>query len=60
MIEWSSEKLDQPVFKNGRGKIEKAIAFGHNLAEVGHRAGYEQNITVHDSRRETLTKADCT
>ncbi len=58
-IDWSWEKRNEPVFKDGDGKIEKSSAFGHNLAEVGHRAGYEQNITVRDARREVLTLVDC-
>ena len=62
VIEWRSEKLDEPVFKDGRGrgKIEKAGTFGRNLAEVGHRAGYDQRITVHAARRQALTEVDCT
>ena len=59
VIEWDPDKVDEPVFKGSNGKIEKAKAFGRSLAHVGRRAGYEQNITIHDSRREVLTKAYC-
>ena len=59
VVEWSLDKLNSPVFTNATGNMEKAGNFGQNLADVGHRAGYIQNITVYDGRREALTKADC-
>ena len=40
------------------GKIQTASSFTKSLAATGHRAGYEENIRVHDFRREVLVKAD--
>ncbi|KAG9773168.1 hypothetical protein KCU88_g5872, partial [Aureobasidium melanogenum] len=39
-------------------KIQPAVSFSSGLAGLGHRAGYEENIRVHDFRREVLVKAD--
>ena len=52
-IDWSLDKLNNPVFKGDDGMIEKASVFGKNLADVGHYAGYKKNITVHDSRQRS-------
>jgi hypothetical protein len=40
------------------GKIIGACPFGTRLVALGHRAGYPENIHVHDFRREVLVKAD--
>ncbi|KIW56900.1 hypothetical protein, variant [Exophiala xenobiotica] len=40
------------------GKIQPAVSFSSGLVGLGHRAGYEENIRVHDFRREVLVKAD--
>src|SRR5438552_3951063 len=39
-------------------KIQTASSFTKSLAATSHRAGYEENIWVHDFRREILVKAD--
>lgn len=49
----------QVIFHGGlAGKIQLATSFSHRLVELGHRAGYRENITVHGIRVETLVKAD--
>ncbi|KIV87981.1 hypothetical protein PV10_09166 [Exophiala mesophila] len=40
------------------GKIQTAASFSSGLVGLGHRAGYEENIRVHDFRREVLVRAD--
>ena len=40
------------------GKIQGADSFSNRTVDLGHRAGYEENIGIHDIRRETLVKAD--
>ena len=44
--------------KGPTGKIQPAVSFSSGLVGLGHRAGYEENIRVHDFRREVLVKAD--
>jgi hypothetical protein len=40
------------------GKIYRASSFSNRIVDLGHRAGYEENIGIHDIRREALIKAD--
>ena len=40
------------------GKIQGAGSFSNRTVDLGHRAGYEENIGIHDIRREALVKAD--
>jgi len=40
------------------GKIHGAGSFSNRTVDLGHRAGYEENIGIHDIRREALVKAD--
>jgi hypothetical protein len=40
------------------GKIHGAGSFSNRTVDLGHRAGYEENIGIHDIRREVLVKAD--
>ena len=40
------------------GKIHGAGSFSNRTVNLGHRAGYEENIGIHDIRREVLVKAD--
>ena len=40
------------------GKIHGASSFSNRTVNLGHRAGYEENIGIHDIRREVLGKAD--
>ncbi|KIW36986.1 uncharacterized protein PV06_10884 [Exophiala oligosperma] len=40
------------------GRIQPAVSFSTGLVGLGHRAGYKENIRVHDFRREVLVKAD--
>ena len=40
------------------GKIHEASSFSNWTVDLGHRAGYEENIGIHDIRREALVKAD--
>ena len=49
----------QIVFADGpTGKIHGASSFSNRTVDLGHRAGYEENIGIHDIRREALVKAD--
>ncbi|KAI9758897.1 MAG: hypothetical protein M1840_003737 [Geoglossum simile] len=62
-LEIHKSKQELPFFQvishNGpTGKIQSASSFGKQLVELGHRAGYRENITVHDIRAETFVKAD--
>ncbi|KAI9859031.1 MAG: hypothetical protein M1813_007159 [Trichoglossum hirsutum] len=62
-LEIHKSKQELPFFQvishNGpTGKIQSASSFSKRLVELGHRAGYRENITVHDIRAETLVKAD--
>ena len=40
------------------GKIQKAGPFSTRTVSLGHRAGYQENIGIHDIRAEVLVKAD--
>jgi hypothetical protein len=40
------------------GKIQQAVSFTKRMVDLGHRAGYPQNIGVRAIRREVLVKAD--
>ena len=40
------------------GKIHGASSFSNRIVDLGHRAEYEENIGIHDIRREALVKAD--
>ena len=40
------------------GKIQRAVFFSNRTVDLSYRAGYEENIGIHDIRRETLVKAD--
>lgn len=40
------------------GKIQKACVFSNRTVDLGHRAGYEENIGIHDMRAEVLVRAD--
>ncbi|KAL8936221.1 MAG: hypothetical protein Q9216_005048 [Gyalolechia sp. 2 TL-2023] len=40
------------------GKIHGSGLFSNRMVALGHRAGYEENIGIHDIRREALVKAD--
>ena len=40
------------------GKIYGASSFSNRTVDLGHRAGYEENIGIHNIRREALVKAD--
>src|SRR5947207_3876131 len=62
-LEIHKSKQELPFFqvisRNGpTGNIQSASSSGNRLVELGHRAGYRENITVHDIRAETLVKAD--
>jgi hypothetical protein len=57
------EMLDVPFFQTfdadgPTGMIEKANAFSNRTVNLGHRAGFPTNITIHCGRREVLVKAD--
>ena len=39
-------------------KIQGADSFSNRTMNLGHRAEYEENIKIHDIRREALVKAD--
>ena len=38
--------------------IQSSSSYDRQLSDLGHRAGFEVNISVHDARREALVKAD--
>ena len=40
------------------GSIHGASSFSNRTVNLGHRASYEENIGIHDIRREALVKAD--
>ncbi len=49
----------QIVFADGPiGKIHEASSFNNRTVNLGHRVEYEENIGIHDIRREVLVKAD--
>ena len=57
------EMLHVPIFQiisagGPTGKIHGASSFSNRTVDLGHRAGYEENIGIHDIRREALVKAD--
>ena len=57
------EILYIPVFQiisadGPTGKIHGASSFSNRIVDLGHRAGYEENIRIHNIRREALVKAD--
>ena len=57
------EMLDVPFFQNvtsdgPNGKIQGAGPFSHRTVALGHRAGYQENIGIHDIRAEVLVRAD--
>ncbi len=39
-------------------RIYKASSFSNRIVDLRHRAGYEENIRIHDIQREALIKAD--
>ncbi len=39
-------------------RIHGASSFSNRTVDLGHRAGYEENIGIHDIQREALVKAD--
>ncbi|KAI9773400.1 MAG: hypothetical protein M1840_007615 [Geoglossum simile] len=62
-VEWKEDILDVPFFQTTNsqgptGKIQKSNSFSRQLVTLGRRAGYKENVTVHDARREALIKAD--
>ncbi|KAL9106911.1 MAG: hypothetical protein Q9187_008504, partial [Circinaria calcarea] len=64
-IRIKKEMLDIPFFQsitpNGpTGKIQKAVPFSNRTVALGHRAGYQENIGIHDIRAEVLVRADGT
>ena len=49
----------QTISPNGpTGEIQKVGSFSKQLVDLGHRAGYPQNIGFYAVRREVLIKAD--
>lgn len=62
-LQIANNKLKLPFFQTmsrhgPTEKIQQATSFGSRLVTLGHRAGYPENIKVHDIRREALVKAD--
>lgn len=58
-----TEMFDTPFFQNvtsngPTGKIQSAVSFSSRTVALGHRAGYQENITIHSFRREILGKID--
>lgn len=57
------EMLQVPFFRtmSADGPTEKiltASSFSNRTVQLGHRAGYAENIGLHDIRAEVLVKAD--
>lgn len=55
--------LDRPYFQNATsdgptGKIQGAVSFSNRTVALGHRAGYQENIGIHDIRAEVFVRAD--
>ena len=49
----------QIVFVDGpTGKIQRTVFFSNRTVNLNHRAGYEENIGIHDIRKEAFVKAD--
>jgi hypothetical protein len=62
-LEWKDGVLDLPVFRKmslhgPTNTIQSSSSYDRQLSDLGHRAGFEVNISVHDARREALVKAD--
>jgi hypothetical protein len=62
-LQIKEELLAIPFFQgcnvNGpTGGICTVGTFAQRTRKLGHRAGYEENITVHDIRAEVLVRAD--
>jgi hypothetical protein len=57
------DMLDVPFFQTFNmdgptGTIEKVNVFSNRMVNLGHRAGFPTNITIHCGRRELLVKVD--
>ena len=57
------EMLSVPFFQNvtsngPTGKIHGAVSYSNRTVALGHRAGYQENIGIHDIRAEVLVRAD--
>jgi hypothetical protein len=55
--------LDVPFFQTFNadslsGVIKKATTFSKRMVELGHRAGFAANLTMHCERRESLVLAN--
>ena len=53
------EMLSVPFFQNvtsnrPTGKIHGAVSFSNRTVALGHRAGYQENISIHNIRAEVL------
>jgi hypothetical protein len=47
------------VFYDGpTEKIQLTESFNYRIVALGYRAGYKENIAVHNARAETLIKVD--
>ena len=40
------------------GKIQGSVSFSNRTVDLGYRARYEENIGIHDIRREALVEAE--
>jgi hypothetical protein len=65
VLQIRDEMLGTPFFQtfdaNGpTGMIQKAMPFSNRTVDLGHRAGFVSNITIHCARREALVLADGT
>jgi hypothetical protein len=62
-IEWKDGVLGLPVLrkmslKGPSGMIQTFSSYDWQISDLGYCAGFEVNISVHDTRREALFKAD--
>jgi hypothetical protein len=63
LLQIKEEMLSVPFFRGStvNGPTERictASTFSQRTRNLGHRAGYEENITIHDIRAEGLVRAD--
>ena len=62
-LRMKDEMLSVPFFQNvtsngPTGKTHGAVSFSNRTVALGHRAGYQENIGIHDIRAEVLVRAD--
>jgi len=64
-IEWKDSVLGLPIspkmsLEGRTGTIQSSSSYNHQLSDLGHGAGFEVNISVHNTRREALVQGEKT